>query len=80
MTENAGDAVIDNGQTSSTVAHGLAFVPQPRQISITPTNTLGQATKFYVDPATITATTFTIRVDRDPGPQKATFDWRASWS
>jgi len=72
-TENSGIAAIKNGATKVVVKHGLATVPT--QISLTPTNGMGNATKFYVD--SLTTTDFTINVDADPGEKTATFNWRA---
>ncbi|MDH7506204.1 MAG: hypothetical protein QHH15_00250 [Candidatus Thermoplasmatota archaeon] len=66
-------ATIANGQTSVTVTHGLKFTPTAQNITVTPTNSLGNATKWYIDE--VGATTFKIKVDTDPGATTATFSW-----
>ncbi|HOF17725.1 MAG TPA: right-handed parallel beta-helix repeat-containing protein [Phycisphaerae bacterium] len=71
VTENAGTATVASGQTSVTVNHGCALTPA--HILVTPTNSLGNATKFYV--SSITSTQFTVAVDQDPGATTATFAW-----
>jgi hypothetical protein len=82
MTENRGTATIPNGSTSVSVCHGLASTtgaPPPGAVDfqVTPTNGLGNAAEFWIDPASITPTQFTIRVDVDPGAEGATFVWQA---
>jgi hypothetical protein len=76
ITEKAGAAVIGAAVTSIVVNHGLSFTPNPEDITVTPTNNLGAATKFWFD--TVTATQFTIRVDAAPGAPTATFAWKAA--
>lgn len=74
VTENSGTATIPNGATSVIVYHGLGIVPALRDIMVTPTNSLGNAAKFWVsDPKD---TQFTINVEADPGPTTATFAWQ----
>lgn len=75
-TENNGTATVANGTTSIAVTHGLAQTPDLQDISVTPSNNLGNATKFWV--STPTSTQFTINVDADPGAGTATFVWTAS--
>jgi hypothetical protein len=73
VTENSGTATVNSGTTSTTVTHGLNYTPSLGDIVVTPTNNMGNATKFYIsDP---TSTQFTINVNSDPGATTATFSW-----
>ena len=45
-TEAQGTAIVASGSTSVTVSHGLAETPALRNIAVSPTNALGNATKF----------------------------------
>lgn len=74
-TEASGAATVANGTTTIVVNHGLAKTPALSNITVTPTNNLGTATKFWI--STVTATQFTINVDADPGATTATFVWTA---
>jgi hypothetical protein len=74
QTENSGDATIPSGSTSVTVPHGLARQPSRRDFYVTPTNGMGNATKYWVSGAS--ATELTISVDQDPGGSGATFGWQ----
>ena len=76
VTEAKGVATIANGTTSITVNHGLSVTPAISAISITPTNSLGTAGKFWV--SNPTGTQFTINVDTDPGATTAAFAWIAT--
>jgi parallel beta-helix repeat protein len=75
VTENSGVATVISGQTSIAVTHGLGYTPTDGDIVVTPTNSMGSATKFYV--GTYTSTQFTITVDQDPGATTAIFAWMA---
>ncbi len=72
-TESSGTATIPAGATSVQISHGLAVAPSPRHCSVTPTNSLGQATKFWAND--FGPSGFTIYVDSDPGSSPATFAW-----
>jgi hypothetical protein len=72
---NNGNATVANGSTSIAVTHGLEETPGLSDIQVTPTNNLGNATKFWV--SNPTSTQFTINVDADPGATTATFAWQA---
>lgn len=79
-TENRGTATVANGATTVVVTHGLASTstaptPAAKDFLVTPTNGLGAATKYWI--SAVTATTFTITVDADPGATTATFVWQA---
>lgn len=76
MTESSGTAVVPNGATTIVVNHGLSVTPVAGNISVTATNSLGTATKFWF--STITATQFTINVDVNPGVPTATFAWNVN--
>lgn len=73
VTENAGVAVVAADQTAVLVEHGLAAVPA--SVQVTPANSLGAATKFWVD--AVAERQFCIRVDARPGEPTAVFRWRA---
>lgn len=81
VTEAAGLATVEDGNTFVTVDHGLGGEDQghpalsARHFSVTPTNSLGDASAFWV--SDITATQFRINVDTDPGSAEATFAWSA---
>jgi hypothetical protein len=72
-TENIGTATVANGTTTVAVTHGLATTPTLSNISVTPTNNLGTATKFWI--SGVGGTQFTINVDANPGATTATFSW-----
>jgi hypothetical protein len=72
-TEANGTATVANATTSIVVTHSLAVTPALANISVTPTNNLGTATKFWISNATNTQ--FTINVDASPGATTATFAW-----
>lgn len=73
VTEANGTATVANATTSIAVSHGISVTPALANISVTPTNNLGTATKFWISNATNTQ--FTINVDADPGATTATFAW-----
>lgn len=76
VTEASGTATVANATTSIAVTHGLAATPSANHISVTPTNSLGSAAKFWI--SSVGATTFTINTNVDPGATTATFAWRAA--
>ena len=73
---NNGTATIVSGTTNIAVNHGLSVTPSDGDCVVTPTNTIENATKFYVD--SYTSTQFTIAVDLDPEATTATFAWACS--
>jgi hypothetical protein len=73
VTENRGAATVASGATTTVVTHGLSYTPSLQEVSVIRTNLGGASTKFWV--STVTATTFTINVDIDPGVATATFGW-----
>lgn len=72
-TDNTGTATVANGTTSIAVNHGLSTTPALANIAVTPTNSMGTATKFWI--SGVGATQFTINVNADPGATTATFAW-----
>jgi hypothetical protein len=73
-TRRAGTATVASGSTTVAVTHGVVGVtPVAAQVKLTPTNSLGNATKWWV--TSVGATTFTINVNTDPGATTATFAW-----
>lgn len=75
VTFNRGTATVASGATYVDVTHGLAFTPTAANISVSPTNNLGNAAKFWI--SDIGASTFRINVNADPGATTATFAWQA---
>lgn len=73
ITENQGTATVANGSTTIVVSHGLDYTPAAGDVVVTPTNSMGSATKFFV--GTYTSSQFTITVNTDPGATTATFAW-----
>lgn len=76
ITENSGEATVPSAATSVVVAHGLDGVPQRQHISLTPTNSMGNASKFWL--SDVTTDSFTIRVDVAPTGAGASFAWQAA--
>ena len=74
-TRADGTATVPNAATYIDVTHGLAATPTVADIQVTPTNNLGDASKFWISDAG--ATTFRINVNADPGATTATFSWSA---
>jgi len=74
-TENLGTAVVNSGSTYADVVHGLAMTPSLKSIQVTPSNNLGNASKFWISNAG--ASTFRINVDVAPGSPGANFSWLA---
>ena len=74
VTENSGTATLLNGQVTIVVTHGLDVTPVAGDIMVTPMESLGAASEFYID--TYTATQFTIHVDANP-TQDVDFAWKA---
>jgi parallel beta-helix repeat protein len=72
-TENNGAATIPATAKMVTVAHGLQVTPRLADITVTPANPLGHASKFWI--ANPTATGFDILVDAEPGEPGAQFVW-----
>jgi hypothetical protein len=72
-TENSGTASISGDKTAVVVEHGLAAAAT--RVQVTPANSMGAATKFWVE--AITDRHFTIRLDPAPGTD-ATFQWQAA--
>jgi hypothetical protein len=74
--QSAGGATVPAGRTSVVVQHDLWQPPELANISVTPNNDLGAATRFWVsDPS---STSFRLSVDADPGGNGAQFSWRAT--
>lgn len=75
VTENSGTATVLNGSTSIEVSHGLATTPT--QVIVSPSsNPTNNVSFWYVDG--INASSFTIRVNADPGAGNLSFAWRAA--
>jgi hypothetical protein len=71
--QNRGTAVIPSGSTYVDVPHGLGKTPPIEGITVTPSNGLGNASKFWL--SDVGDETFRINVDVDPGETTATFVW-----
>lgn len=74
QSTGSGTAAVANGATTAVVAHGMSRTPTLRQVAVTATNSLGNATRFWV--SAVDATNLTITVDVDPGAATATFAWQ----
>jgi hypothetical protein len=73
-TENSGTATLLAAGTTIVVTHGLAVTPAAGDIMVTPMESLGNASFFWVD--TYTSTQFTIHTNAAPGAD-TDFAWRA---
>jgi len=73
-TENSGTATLATGTTSIAVNHGLDVTPAAGDIVVTPIETWGNMTKFWI--GNYTSTQFTIYADQNPG-QDVDFAWKA---
>ena len=69
-----GEATIPSGSTSITVSHGLSAQPSSNTVMVTPKNSIGSSTKWWV--SSVTSTQFTINVDVNPAAN-AIFAWNA---
>ena len=74
VTENSGSATITSLNTSVVVNHGINRLPSLSNISITPQNSLGNSSKFWI--SNVTTTQFTINVDVSPSSIDAIFSWK----
>lgn len=74
VTEKSGTATLLAAGTSIVVTHGLAVTPAAGDIMVTPIETWGNMTKFWID--TYTSTQFTIHADIAPGAD-TNFAWKA---
>ena len=74
VTENSGTDTIASASTSKAVTHGLSVTPVAGDIMVTPMESLGNASFFWVD--TYTSTQFTIHTNAAPGAD-TDFAWRA---
>lgn len=75
LTEASGTASVANGATAGTVTHGLSATPTVKDISLTPINNMGSASKLWV--ASAGATTFVVNVNTDPGATTTQYAWKA---
>jgi hypothetical protein len=74
-TEARGTSSVANGATAGTVTHGLSATPAVKDISLTPINNMGSASKLWV--ASAGATTFVVNVNTDPGAVTTQYAWKA---
>lgn len=74
VTENSGTDTIPSASTSKVVTHGLAVTPAAGDVMVTPMESLGNASFFWVD--TYTSTQFTINTNAAPGAD-TDFAWKA---
>jgi len=73
-TSADGVATILSGSTNIYFNHGLNIIPTLNKISVTPTNWMGNATKFYI--VVPNSTQIQIIANVDPGAATATFAWQ----
>lgn len=71
-----GTNFIPTGSTSVVVTHGLGVLPGAKRIFISPNSSWG-SNPCYVDTATITTTTFTVKC-ASAAPDNQYFSWQAS--
>jgi len=76
-TRSSGSTNVPNGATSVTVNHGLASAPPVTGLSVTPVSDWAGVSRFWIDSASISATTFTIRVNAAPSSAMY-FAWQAT--
>ena len=74
ITERSGTAIIPSGSTNISVSYSMNITPTAENIVITPTNSMGNATKFWVD--NISNLGLRINVDVDPGATGASFSYK----
>jgi len=67
-----GNVLLSSGNTVVSVTHNAPRTPEPADILVTPTTSLGSASFYWVD--NLTSTTFDINVDADP-TQDVYFNW-----
>lgn len=75
VTEASNLTVVNEGTTTRVISHGLPYAPALEDITLSPTNSGGNVSHWWV--TDVTDTTFTINVDVDPGVGGARFAWRA---
>lgn len=73
-TENSGSVQIQAGQTFIDVAHGISINPGERNISVTPSSSMGNATKYWI--GNVNNLTFRININTDAGSAGAWFVWK----
>ena len=76
-TISNGIATIPNGSTSVVVQHGLVRTVSTTDIQVTPTNQSGATGYYHVESYLSGDTAFQIVVQTAPGPETATFVWKA---
>lgn len=76
VTEANGSVTVANGKTLGTVAHGLSLTPSVYDFSLSPANSLGSATKYFV--SSVDATNLVVGVNTDPGATTGTIAWKAT--
>jgi len=74
ITEQSGTATIPSGSTSIAVSYSMNITPTAENVVITPTNSMGSATKFWL--SSLSSAGLTISVDTDPGATTATFSYK----
>jgi hypothetical protein len=75
ITENSGTATLTSGTTSKNVTHGITKgcgIPPISAFNVTPQETLGSASFFWVD--TVTNSNFNINVNTNPSTD-VDFSW-----
>jgi hypothetical protein len=76
-TRTSGSDNVPAGSTSVTINHGLATIPPVTGLSVTPVSGWTTVSSYWIDSASITATTFTIRVNVAPSSAMF-FAWQAT--
>lgn len=77
VTRASGSTNVPAGSTSVTVNHGLASAPPVSGLSVTPVSGWTTVSSYWIDSTSITATSFTIRVNAAPSSAMF-FAWQAT--
>jgi len=75
--QSSGTARIDPGRVSTTVLHGLDSIPEPQEISVLALTEPSQP-PGTLSVSEITAHSFTVSVERDPGESGLDFAWEVN--
>jgi len=76
--QSSGTGRIEPGRVSTTVLHGLDAIPDPEEISVTAITTEPNQAPGALSVSEITAHSFTVSVEREPGESGLDFAWEVS--
>jgi hypothetical protein len=78
QAQSSGTARIDPGGVSTTVLHGLDSIPDPQEISVMAITTEPTQPPGALSVSEITAYSFSVSVERDPGESGLDFAWEVT--